>query len=246
MRLGLMQPYFFPYVGHFALIEKCNTWVVLDSTQYTPQSWMNRNRVLHPSSGWTWLTVPVEHLPMSAPISAVRVKDVADSRGRALRRLAHYRGRAPFYDATISLLEEAFSAVPGASLVDLNVQTLSVTCRYLGLDFSPLVWSRLGIDIGPIGYAGAWAPAIAEALGADEYINPIAGRHLFQVEDFAGRGIDLQFLDPPDFAYATGPYGFEAGLSILDAMMWNSPEAILSVLRSGEVLAASGLAIGSR
>ncbi len=56
MRLGIMQPYFFPYLGHFGLIAACDRWVVFDTCQYTPRSWMNRNRVLHPAEGWTWAT----------------------------------------------------------------------------------------------------------------------------------------------------------------------------------------------
>ena len=48
VKLGIMQPYFFPYLGHFALIAHTDAWVVFDITQYTPKTWMNRNRVLHP------------------------------------------------------------------------------------------------------------------------------------------------------------------------------------------------------
>ena len=59
MRLGIMQPYFFPYLGHFSLIAAADEWVVFDVTQYTPSSWMNRNRILHPVRGWKWLTVPL-------------------------------------------------------------------------------------------------------------------------------------------------------------------------------------------
>ena len=42
-RIGIMQPYFFPHLPHFALIDQTDRWVVLDVTQYTPQTWMNRN-----------------------------------------------------------------------------------------------------------------------------------------------------------------------------------------------------------
>ena len=53
MRLGIMQPYFFPYLGHFALIANVDAWIVFDVTQYTPRTWINRNRVLHPSRART-------------------------------------------------------------------------------------------------------------------------------------------------------------------------------------------------
>jgi len=55
MRLGIMQPYFFPYLGHFSLISSVDKWIVFDVTQYTPKTWMNRNRILHPKTGWQYV-----------------------------------------------------------------------------------------------------------------------------------------------------------------------------------------------
>jgi hypothetical protein len=49
MRLGIMQPYFFPYLGHFGLIAAVDQWIVFDVTQYTPKTW-NRNPSLHPDT----------------------------------------------------------------------------------------------------------------------------------------------------------------------------------------------------
>jgi hypothetical protein len=43
MRVGMMQPYFFPYLGHFALIANVDSWVVFDVTQSTPNSWISCN-----------------------------------------------------------------------------------------------------------------------------------------------------------------------------------------------------------
>lgn len=62
MRLGIMQPYFFPYPGHFALIAHVDQWLVFDITQYTPKTWMNRNRILHPRGGGT-TSLPLWRIP---------------------------------------------------------------------------------------------------------------------------------------------------------------------------------------
>ena len=51
MRLGIMHPFFFPYLGHFALIAAVDQWIVFDVTQYTPKTWMNRNPILQPDTG---------------------------------------------------------------------------------------------------------------------------------------------------------------------------------------------------
>ena len=68
MRIGIMQPYFFPYLGHFALIANVDAWIVFDVTQYTPKTWINRNRVLHPTSGANWVSVALKN-------SSISIKD---------------------------------------------------------------------------------------------------------------------------------------------------------------------------
>ena len=46
MRLGIMQPYFFPYLGHFSLIAAVDEWIVFDVTQYTPNLLKHSQNVL--------------------------------------------------------------------------------------------------------------------------------------------------------------------------------------------------------
>jgi hypothetical protein len=93
MRVGIMQPYFFPHLGHFALIDRSDTWVVFDVTQYTPKTWMNRNRVLHPAGSWNWVTVPLMNSSNSISIREARVLDGAGAYQSALGKLSHYRLR---------------------------------------------------------------------------------------------------------------------------------------------------------
>ena len=41
-----MQPYFFPYLGYFKLINAVDKFVVYDDVEYTKKGWINRNRLL--------------------------------------------------------------------------------------------------------------------------------------------------------------------------------------------------------
>lgn len=46
MKLGIMQPYLFPYLGYFQLINAVDTFVVYDDVQYIKHGWINRNNIL--------------------------------------------------------------------------------------------------------------------------------------------------------------------------------------------------------
>src|SRR3954469_19367039 len=46
MRLGIMQPYFMPYIGYWQLLGAVDAFVLYDNIQYTKKGWINRNRFL--------------------------------------------------------------------------------------------------------------------------------------------------------------------------------------------------------
>ena len=46
MKVAIMQPYFFPYIGYFQLINTVDFFVIYDNIEYTKKGWINRNRIL--------------------------------------------------------------------------------------------------------------------------------------------------------------------------------------------------------
>ncbi len=233
-----MQPYFFPNLGHFALISATDRWIVFDITQYTPKSWMNRNRVLKREGGWSYIKLPVRDSSRSQRIHEVRVGDPAAAGAALLGSLSHYRKRAPFSAEVEAIVRETFAATED-SLVAVNVRALRLVCEYLEIPFHYEICSQMNLQLPESTTPGGWAPRIAEAVGADEYVNPIGGRDLFDESEFTSRGIRLGFLEPPVFEYKTGPYTYEPGLSILDVMMWNDPPTIRGVLSNARIVSAA-------
>ena len=229
--LGIMQPYFFPYLGHFSLIAAVDEWIVFDVTQYTPKSWMNRNRILHPASGWQYVTVPLANSSISIKTSEARVLGLAEAKSNILGKLSHYKKKAPYYRAVTAIVEEVFDGATGDSLVHLNVRGLAAVCRYLGIPFSHRICSDLNLSFPEVMRPGDWALEICSMLGATSYLNPASGREIFDVQEFARRGVSLKFAQAGEFVYATGPYGFEPNLSILDVLMWNAPDVVADAAR---------------
>ena len=230
MKFGIMQSYFFPYMGHFALIANTRKWVVFDDAQYTPRSWMTRNRVLHPKEGWSYINVPLQNASISLRSSEILVQNVDATLKSILGKISHYRRHAPHYHNVVKLIEEAFSRTRSDSLVSLNTSCLETVCHYIGIDFDYTLSSEIALPQENIEHAGSWAVEICRQLGATSYLNPEGGRELFHPEDFSKHGIDLEFLSFSEFVYDTGPFAFEPNLSILDVLMWNSPEQVKTAL----------------
>lgn len=243
MRLGIMQPYFFPYLGHFALIANVDSWIVFDVTQYTPRTWINRNRVLHPESGANWVSVPLRNASISIKVREARVLDVAATAKSTLGKLSHYRHRAPHARQVEEIVNATFAAV-GAdnSLVALNVAGLNAVCAYLGVPFRPSICSQMDLclpdQLGPGEWALEISREISRLVGATTYVNPLGGRALFDVGEFERRGIAVEFLKAQDFVYQAGPFRFVPNLSILDVLMWNSPEVVRRALQTVSTIIA--------
>lgn len=239
MRLGIMQPYFFPYAGHFALIASVDEWIVFDVTQYTPKTWMNRNRILHPNTGWQYISVPLLNSSTSIKTHEARLASLASSEKEVLGKLTAFRRHAPFYRQVTELVRTTFANAAGDSLCMLNVSALRTVCEYIGVPFKARICSELDLDYAATMGPGDWAPFICESLGATSYVNPISGRNLFDPARFQSSGIELLFAQFGELRYEPSPFAYEPHLSILDTLLWTPREHIAQALRDNTTLIAA-------
>ena len=225
MKVGIMQPYFFPYLGYFDLINRTDRWIVFDTAQYIRHGWVNRNRIQHPQQGWQYIIVPLKKHEREAAIKDIEVAATGEWRQRIIGQLMHYKKRAPFFRETISLVEDCLAGEE-QYLSRLNTNILGKVCRHIDIKWNHNVFSEMKLDIKPVYTPGEWALRISEALGAKEYLNPPGGADLFDAGAFAQAGVKLVIQDPFNFPYESPGYIFEPNLSVIDALMWNSPQAI--------------------
>ncbi|MFZ1689153.1 MAG: WbqC family protein [Flavobacteriales bacterium] len=231
VRLGIMQPYFFPYLGYFSLIACTDRWIVFDPVQYIRKGWMNRNRVLKKGGGWKYIGVTVEPHDRSTLIKDIHLPSEPDRFDRIIRHLDHYKAvHAPHYDAVLALLEECLRP-ESQSLVAFNTNCLERTCSYLGLAFDHEVYSDMALAHTEAREPGDWALHISRSLGAGAYVNPPGGRGIFDLERFRQAGVKLLYLEQELPPYEQRTNTFEPGLSIIDVMMFNAPPAIRDMLQ---------------
>lgn len=240
MKLGIMQPYFFPYLGYFDLINITDRWVVFDSVQYIRHGWMNRNRILHPTTGWQYVIVPLASHGRDTLIREIKIKEGADWKERIIGQIQHYKKRAPHFRFVDSLLRECLFGTRTRLLSKLNVECLAKVCEILGVSFQPLYFSEMCFSPLHIEGPGDWALRVSEQLGTSEYVNPVGGEALFDRDKFKAAGISLTLRDPPRFEYRPRGYVFEPNLSVIDALLWNSPDEIRAFLEACRPLDSLG------
>lgn len=223
MKLGIMQPYFFPYIGYFQLMNAVDRWVVFDQVQFIDKGWINRNRILHPDAEkeWQYITVPLAKKAQFDKICDISIKTEIDWRNDILGKLTSYRRKAPYYQQTRDFVRDCFDT-DETKLAGLVVRILRKTATYLGIRTPIEVQSEMNLQLGEICHPGQWALRISQVLGADEYLNPAGGRSIFNKDEFYSSNIKLGFLSTNLNVYAQKRLNFVAGLSIIDVMMFNS------------------------
>lgn len=234
--IGIMQSYFFPYLGHFALIKSCTHWYVFDICQYTPKTWMNRNRILHPSKEWQYLTVSLSNSSRNIKASEAVVASPGETLDSFIRKLSIYKNKAPYYDNVVDVLKNSFGNLPDNKLVTLNTKCLAETCRYLGIDFNYTFVSDLNLPFPPGLGPGDWAPFISKNVNAGSYLNPSSGSHLFSAEAFIDNNVELYYHFYRPIAYRPcRPFSSVENLSVLDVMMWVHPADIVKHMDVGSI-----------
>jgi WbqC-like protein len=223
--LGIMQPYFLPYIGYWQLLAAVDRFVVYDNIQYTKKGWINRNRFLRNGADAVF-TVPLKKGSDSLTVAARFVADDFDP-AALLNPLASAYRKAPFFTTAFPLVEAIVTAAP-RNLFEYLLHGLVTTAAFLEIRTPVVVSSAVAIDHGL--KAERKVLALCQALGAKRYVNAIGGRELYSVAAFAEQGIDLKFIQSRPISYRQYDDTFVPGLSIVDVLMFNSKDAVRAML----------------
>jgi len=222
MKLGIMQPYFFPYIGYFQLIAAVDKFIIYDNIKYTKKGWINRNRMLQNGKD-VMFSLP---LKSDSDYLTVCERDLATdfNRDKLLNQIKGAYRRAPYFATTFPLVEEIVRH-GDANLFRFLHHSIVKTCKYLGITTEIRIASGLAIDHNLKNQTKVLA--LCEAVGASTYVNAIGGMELYSKETFRAKGIDLQFIQAKPLEYPQFDNQFVPWLSIIDVMMFNSKKKIL-------------------
>ncbi|VEH18521.1 WbqC-like protein family [Chryseobacterium nakagawai] len=231
-----MQPYFMPYIGYLSLIKHSDLFILFDPVQFIRHGWIERNRILKQNEGWLYIQVPLVKSGRDTLIKECLIDNSQDWKGKILSQLQIYKKQAPYYYKTVQLLKEIFEGEYD-TITALNKASLEKICNYLGFPKELPVFSEMNLEIEEPNSPDEWALNICKKLdGKIHYINPIGGLEFFDTEKYTNQNIDISFQKMIPVHYDQKRTPFEYGLSIIDVMMFNSPEEINNMLDQFELV----------
>jgi hypothetical protein len=233
MKLAIMQPYFFPYVGYFQLINSVDEFVVYDNIQYTKKGWINRNRILVNQKD-DYITIP---LKKDSEFLNVQDRFISETwpldRKKMLNRVLESYRKAPYFEETFTMFEKCLM-VEDNNLFNFILHSLKETLNFLSISTKITVSSSILIDHQL--KSEDKVIAICQAQNAKTYINPIGGIELYNKDRFESNGIKLQFQKSNSISYLQYKNEFVPWLSILDVMMFNSKTDIQIFLNNYQLI----------
>lgn len=229
MKLAVMQPYLFPYIGYFQLMNAVDEFVIYDNIEFTKKGWINRNRILVNGKD-EYLTIPLkkdsDYLDVKdrylAEIWQIERKKMLNRIMESYRKSLHFNNVYPIVEKCL-LFEET-------NLFEFVLNSINIIKEYLGI-CTPLIISST-ISINHQLKSEKKVIEICKTRKADIYINPIGGTELYNINDFKKEGIDMYFLKSDEIRYKQFNNDFVPFLSIIDVMMFNSKEEIRKLLES--------------
>ncbi|OEE19275.1 glycine transferase [Vibrio cyclitrophicus ZF205] len=235
MKLAIMQPYFFPYLGYFSLVNQSDEIILFDTPQFMRKGWIERNRIGKLTGGSVYIKVPLVKSDLNTPIMGMRIDNNKDWRNKILSQLDIYKKKAPYYRQVRSLVERVIER-DFNSIVKLNESALKLVCDYLNITTKISVFSELEMTIETPTASDEWALNICQALGVNHYVNAPGGQSFFDATKYSDKGVSLHFVEQPLDEYEQLGGEFESGLSIIDVMMFNSPDDIKVMLSKGTLI----------
>lgn len=225
--IAIMQPGYFPWLGFFELMGRCDLFVFLDDVQYTKRDWRNRNR-LRSSSGWQWITVPVLSRNHSKEaINDILINNTIDWRRKHLNIILKNYGKARFFNEYYRDIVDIYSR-NWQNLSELTICSTLFIKDKLGITTPHIRSSSLKIKEKQ----SKRILEICRELRASELLDSKASRGFLDTAIFAKRNIKITFQDYKHPVYEQIHKPFMEYMSALDLLLNCGKESLNILLGS--------------
>lgn len=226
MKLGIMQPYFIPYIGYWQLLNAVDQYVIYDDVNFIKGGWINRNRILV-NKVPQYFNIPMLGASPNKLIKEVRVNQDEKIINKNLRIAQAAYAKAPYFHEVYPMIEEMLRCGE-ENLASYIAVSTRLICDYLGVTTKLLLSSKIPKNNRLTGQDKVLE--ICKVLEASDYYNAIGGRELYSFEVFRDNGLNLHFLKRNEIRYKQFGEEFYPDLSIVDVMMFNSKTQIQKML----------------
>lgn len=230
--IAIMQPYLFPYIGYFHLMQAVDIFVLFDDVNFIKKGWINRNNILLEDQAYSW-TLPLSKASQNRLINEHKIFESELSKVKLLNLFERAYRKAPYYEAVFPILSKILQneEVNIAKFIRFSLEELSA---YMGLQTHFVFSSDLKKDKDLP--AQERIMQMIQSLNGTRYCNAIGGQELYDRKAFASKDIELCFVRSNSIGYKQWNQTFTPFLSIVDVLMFNDHTEIKKHLCNYELV----------
>ena len=224
--IARMQPYLFPYIGYWQLIQAVDTFVIYDDVNYIKGGWINRNRVLLNQTPH-FATLSLERSSPFRKINEINLLSFDTNRMKFLGLIESAYKKAPYFQLVYPFIKDLINYQENnlALFLENHIRRM---CDFLELDRNILMSSSIKKDNTL--KSQDKVVEICQRVGANTYINAIGGQLLYSSKYFKESDVELKFLKTSSVSYKQFDKPFIANLSIIDLLMFNNKSQLKASL----------------
>ena len=215
MRVSIMQPYFFPYIGYLQLLQSSDIFVVYDDVAFINKGWINRNRILANGAA-SMFTIPLKNASQNRLINEIEIDWNGKWETKFLKTLEQNHKKSPHFQVGFELISNLLQP-KHQQLSELILESLKLFKNIFELN-AEIIPSSIVFENNEL-KAQDRILDIVKKVGGNTYINAIGGKELYLKEDFEKQGVELKFLETQIEAYPQNAPTSISHLSILDLLM---------------------------
>lgn len=186
-KVAIMQPYFFPYIGYFQLINAVDVYVNLDHVSFMKRSYMTRNTLKNNVS----INVHVNKGTQNISCNKTTVNFEHNYINNTIKTLHNLYSKSTRYEEIMNciVLPELFERQ--ISISTFNINLIKKICNYLDIR-TEIIETSSNINDGLKG--SLELINITKKLSGSTYINAPGGQKLYSKEEFSKEGLNLKFI----------------------------------------------------
>lgn len=226
MKIAIMQPYIFPYIGYFQLISAVDTFIIYDDVSFINRGWINRNRILLNHAPYTF-TIPLTGASQNKYIKDIEVNKEEKWKNKMIKQMTHAYKKAPFFEEVFPMVEKIICS-QYSDIAKMSTESIKIVLDYLDIKTKIIESSTTYNNQELKGQYRIKDICIKE--NAKTYINPIGGMEIYDRNLFRNFDIELFFIKTAPIEYEQFKKEHVPYLSIIDVLMFNPKEKIISLL----------------
>ena len=228
MKVAIMQPYIFPYIGYFQLINIVDKFIIYDDVNFIKKGWINKNKILNNGSE-LYFSIPIKKSSQNKLINELLLGNDYDYwKKKFLNSLNFSYKKTPNFESSYNLISRILN-YETLELSKLLKFSILETCDFLEIPTNIYTSSKAMYENSNLKSSDRILD-ICKKEKSSEYINLIGGINLYEKKEFQKYNIELKFIRTLSFKYNQISNDFHKNLSIIDIIMNCSKEEIKNML----------------